>query len=65
MTEKQKAARAAYMKEYRKKNAEKVRETKRKWDKAHPEKLKEYQERYWEKQADRMIEALQNTVKEG
>ena len=47
------------MKEYRKKNAEKVRETKRKWDKAHPEKLKEYQERYWEKQADRMIEALE------
>ena len=39
-----------YMREYRKKNREKINAQKREWNKNNPDKLKEYQERYWEKQ---------------
>lgn len=40
-----------YMREYRRKNKEKVNAQRRKWAKNNPEKIKEYQDRYWSKKA--------------
>ncbi|MEC0199072.1 hypothetical protein P4H35_22230 [Paenibacillus taichungensis] len=49
MIEEARQARKKYMQEYRLKNLEKSKERQRKWRKANPEKVKQYQERYWEK----------------
>ena len=55
MTEQAKAAKAAYqreyMRDYRAKNRERIRETNKAWREAHPDKMREYKERYWEKKA--------------
>jgi hypothetical protein len=49
MTEEARQARNKYFRDYRKKNLEKSKERKREWRKANPEKVKQYQERYWRK----------------
>lgn len=41
-----------YMAEYRKKNREKLNAQRRAWVKDNPDKVKEYQERYWQKKLD-------------
>lgn len=58
MTEKEKSLAAAYhrayMKEYRKKNAERIRQQQNEWRKNNPDKVREYRERYWSKKAAEM-----------
>lgn len=55
MTEQARQAKAAYqreyMREYRAKNKERINKNARAWRKAHPEKTREYEKRYWEKKA--------------
>lgn len=51
MSEQAKEQRRKYQREYRAKNAEKIRDYNRKWRKANPDKVKANFERYWEKQA--------------
>lgn len=41
-----------YMKEYRKKNREKINAKRRQWAQDNPEKIQEYQERFWSKKLD-------------
>ncbi len=41
--------RRAYKREYRKKNREKINRQQRKWRSDHPDKVKKYQEDYWER----------------
>lgn len=41
-----------YMAEYRKNNREKLNAQRRAWAKDNPDKVKEYQERYWQKKLD-------------
>ena len=41
-----------YMAEYRKKNREKLNAQRREWAKNNPEKIREYQQRHWEKKLD-------------
>lgn len=41
-----------YMQEYRKKNREKLNAQRRDWAKNNPDKIKKYQERYWQKKLD-------------
>ena len=53
MTEEAKAARKAYLREYRKKNAERINAYNRSWRRANPEKAREYNARYWKKRAAR------------
>lgn len=44
-------ARAEYQREYREKNRERINEKRRAYAKAHPDKIREYQERHWKKKA--------------
>lgn len=44
-------ARCIYKREYRRKNREKINRQQREWRTANPEKVKDYQMRYWEKKA--------------
>lgn len=57
MNEAAKHERYEYMKRYRKENRERINELKREWNKNNPDKVKEYQERYWERKAQERIEA--------
>lgn len=41
-----------YMKKWRQENRERINEYNRKWRNAHPDKIKEYTERYWKKKAE-------------
>lgn len=41
-----------YMAEYRKKNRERLNAQRREWAKDNPEKIREYQERFWSKKLD-------------
>ncbi len=63
MTEEAREARNAYMREWRKKNSDKVRkyrekqreyhrEYTRKWKKKNPDKVREYAEHYWARKAN-------------
>lgn len=63
MTEKAKKARAAYKREWTRKNAEHVRAYYRAWYAANPEKVKAYRDRYWEKRADKDIQQLESIAK--
>lgn len=51
MNEAAKHERYEYMKQYRAENKERLRELKREWNKANPDKVREHQERYWERRA--------------
>ena len=51
MNEVAKAAKNAYMREYRAKNKEKYNAYQREWRQKNPEKVKECNERYWTKKA--------------
>ena len=44
-------ARRAYRKEYREKNRDRINAYHRQWAKDNPEKIKEHQDRYWQKRA--------------
>ena len=60
MTEEARAARNAYMREYRKRNREKVRAYNRAWRAKNPDKMREYNVRHWEKiAAEKANEDLQ------
>lgn len=63
MTDKAKAARAEYMREYRKKNPEKIAAYMREYRKKNPEKIAACMLRYWEKKALRK-EAETNNLKQ-
>ncbi|MET3684480.1 hypothetical protein ABID56_002617 [Alkalibacillus flavidus] len=54
MTEEAKRAQREYMKQYRKRNREKVNELNRKWRQENPDKVREYNQRYWERKAKQM-----------
>lgn len=41
-----------YMAEYRKKNREKINAQRREWAKNNPDKVRQYQENYWQKKLD-------------
>jgi len=47
-------ARREYRKAYRQKNAEKINANLKKWREAHPEKIREYEARYWVRKAASM-----------
>lgn len=49
-------ARNEYMREYRRKNKEKVNAINRKWRKENKEKVAEYNKRYWAKRAKKSQE---------
>jgi hypothetical protein len=51
MSKEAKAAKRAYMREWRKKNRDKTNEYLNKWRKENPDKVKEYERKYWEKKA--------------
>lgn len=51
MNEAAKSVRYEYMKEYRRKNKERINELKREWARKNPDKVKEYQDRHWERHA--------------
>ena len=51
------ASRAAYLREWRRKNPEKSREIQRRWRENHPEEVKAAQERYWKKRLEQMRRA--------
>lgn len=44
-------ARRSYRKEYREKNRDRINAYHREWAKNNPEKIKEHQDRYWQKKA--------------
>lgn len=48
LSEEARLARNAYMREYRRKNKERVNEHKNRWRKKNPEKVAEYNKRYWQ-----------------
>ena len=48
-TENRKIYMREYMREYRKKNREKINAQKREWYRNNPDKIAEYQERFWAK----------------
>lgn len=52
MTEKAKQARREYARQYREKNREKIKATHTKWRIANADKIKQAQERYWERKAN-------------
>lgn len=52
ITDEAKRKRAEYQKAYREKNRDRIRIKNREWHQANPDKNKEYQERYWNKQAE-------------
>lgn len=45
-------AKKEYMKKYREENRSKIREQQRIWRQNNPDKVKEYQEKYWSKKAE-------------
>lgn len=49
LSEAARLARNAARREYYRRNREAVAESNRKWRQAHPEKVREYNNRYWEK----------------
>lgn len=51
------ASRAAYYREYRKKNGDRMRENERKWRSKNPDKVRAAQQRYWEKKGRQALEA--------
>lgn len=51
MTQEAREARAAYMKEYRKRNKDRLNAYARQWRKENPEKVASYTEKQWEKKA--------------
>lgn len=51
MNDTARAAKNAYMREYRAKNSEKIKAYQREWQRNNPDKVKEYNERYWTKKA--------------
>ena len=51
MTEAALEARRAYIREWKKKNRDHLREYQSKWRKENPEKVKQYNATYWEKKA--------------
>ena len=57
-----KAYNREYLAEYRKKNPEKIAEYNRKWRKKNPDKVKANNERYWERLANKDIEALKRAI---
>lgn len=63
LSEESKKARAEYQREYRKRNASRLRAYKRKWSKDNPEKINQYQENYWSKKA--ALEGSENVESEG
>ena len=54
MDKRAKAARAAYMRNWRKQNREKVNEYSSRWRAENPEKVKQHTEKYWLKKAAEM-----------
>lgn len=46
-------AKAAYMRDYRDKNRDRLNEQRRKWYRENAEKVKEKQDKYWERVAER------------
>lgn len=52
-----KASRAAYYREYRKKNGDRMREQEREWRAKNRDKCREAQRRYWEKKGKQALEA--------
>ena len=55
-------AKKEYMREYRRKHADKLREYKKAWNHANPDKVREHQRTYWEKKADEMMNALSDSI---
>lgn len=51
MSDAAREAKNAYLREWRRKNPDKVREYIRKWRKNNPEKVREINQRYWERRA--------------
>ena len=51
MTDEARAARQDYLREYRRKNAERINEYNRNWRKANPDKTRAYNAAYWSKKA--------------
>lgn len=51
MTQEARDARAAYMREYRKRNKDKLNAYARQWRRSNPEKVASYTEKQWEKRA--------------
>ena len=51
-------ARRAYMRQYRDKNRERLNAYSNQWQKDHPDKVKEYKAKHWQKVADEMTEDL-------
>ena len=52
MTQEARNAQADYMREYRRKNKERLSEYRKKWAKNNPDKVRVYRERAWEKKAN-------------
>lgn len=63
LSEESKKARADYLREYRRKNASRLRAYKRKWSKENPDKIRQYQESYWKKKA--ALEGSENDESKG
>lgn len=59
-----KSKRNEYMREYRKKNAEKMNLLKKNWVQRNKDKLKEYNKRYYEGHKEKMIEQIQTKKKQ-
>jgi len=53
--EKRNAYMREYMREYRKKNREKINAQKREWYRNNPDKIAEYQERFWAKKENQEV----------
>jgi len=51
MTATAQATKAEYQRQYRQRNRERLNEYRKAWNKANPEKVKQYQENYWNKKA--------------
>ena len=51
MTQGAKNAQAAYMREYRRKNKERLAEYRKAWARNNPDKIKSYREKQWERKA--------------
>lgn len=68
MTDEEKALAAAYhreyMKQYRKENAEKLRQKQNEWRKNNPDRVREYRKRYWEKKLAELEATAEDSKKE-
>lgn len=51
MTQEAKDAQAAYMREYRRKNKERLAEYHKAWARNNPDKIRSYREKQWERKA--------------